>query len=175
MYKNATGAYKHPMRFYSTVEFPLICGSLCELIMDRVSPPQLHLFTGITNHMLEALNNAWGTTNLLFNWLAARNMHRGQFAFNGPQCNRFLETLLPDLKEIIPLDLMKYIKAFEAFKVVRDSCFSHYLHPNLRQIISEFEKAYFSTGMEDFPKLHILCRHVPDFCEKNNIGMAIFF
>ena len=141
--------------------------------MHRVSPPELHLYTGIINHIIDKLNIDWGK-NVFENWLLANGLEKGEFSYNGPDCTKFLKELLPKLREIIPLNLWKYIVVFDAFIVVKDSCFSHSLHPDLRKIIKNFETVYLSTGMSMFPKLHILCCHVPDFCEREGIGMALF-
>ena len=172
-YQNARGVEKDPKRHYSTVEFPLVIGGQFEAIMHRISPPELHLYTGIVNHIIDKLNIDWGK-DIFQNWLLARGLEKGEFQYNGPQCTKFLKKLLPDLKDWIPLNLTKYIVVLEAFIVVKESCFSHELHPDFRKIIKNFEKIYLSAGMDMFPKLHILCCHVADFCEREGIGMALF-
>ena len=53
--QNATGVRKDPKCFYSTVYPPLTVGHNFEQVMARVSPPQLHLYTGIVNHIIDDL------------------------------------------------------------------------------------------------------------------------
>ena len=171
--QNATGPRKDPKCFYSTILQPLVIGANFELVMNRISPPELHLFTGIVNHIINHLNDRWGD-DLLINWLKANKLEKGEFDFNGKQCNKFLDDLLPNLEQKIPLQYYKYITALQAFRTVKKSCFSEELNPNTRQIVRNFEKAYYAAGMTEFPKMHILCAHVVDFCEKENIGMASF-
>ena len=163
---------KHAMLFYSTVNTPCLVGPDDMLILDLFPPPELHIFTGVIQHVIAELNEQWGC-NRLKTWLFDNGIKQKKFTYQGPACKALLNTKLQALKTAVPSHLQKYVVVLEKFRLVKDSCFSDTLAPNYKECIHDFKLALLSC-MKEFPKAHILWTHVPEFCDKYQRGLAIY-
>ena len=60
------GDLKKAKDFYNCVNLPLIAGRDNQTILELLPPPELHLFLGVTNYLLENLAKKWSG---LYEWL----------------------------------------------------------------------------------------------------------
>ena len=166
---------KHPSQFYSTVHTPCLVGNDLTKILDLFPPPELHIHTGITQHVIREIDEKWGPkdSHQMLQWLSDHDIKQIKFTYNGNACRDFLNFKLEALKNDLPPELHKYVTVLEKFKLVKDACFSDYLAPNYKDCIAEF-KAAFESCMDEFPKSHILLTHVPEFCDKYQRGLGKF-
>ena len=172
---------KSPMFFYSTPNEILLAGDPDEPVLNLSPPPQLHIFMGLVTKILRAMDAKWGNTHQVYQFLDSQCIKRSGpnvFDYEGPKCNAIIsEKVLGALKAHVrwcaPVCLI-YVKALEDFAKVKTACFGHYLDPNLRQIIHNFEMTMRKAGINPTLKAHILFDHVATFCERVGKGLAIY-
>ena len=179
--------WKDAMKYENCINEPLFDHGDETFILDLIPIPELHLFLGITNKILSLLNDKWsqltGVQDRAYKWCDENYIHLLEYGgkdLNGPSCKQLLDKKLEKLKEDLPECLHDFVLVFEAFDVVRHSCFSEELIPSYKTDISHFGdlycnlKTFEDKAVEIIPKIHILLDHVPDFCESNNCALAFF-
>ena len=121
------------------------------------------------------MNENWGE-NRGGAWLEKNNIQKQNYRngeLDGNACKKIL-LKLDQLRSQVPRRLARFVDALEAFNKVREACFSQELDPGFKIYISNFEKAYKKLGVPMTNKVHILVAHVPDFCERNGMGLGFF-
>ena len=177
-FSSATGAMKNPINFYSTPFKPLIPGPNSQRITYKNPPPELHILEGIGNNLLCKCNKDLGGDgkqyNPLFDWLNGQGIYRRNFTYQGNSIRDVLDFHLDSLRDWLPAKLHKYVDVFEQLKLIKDSCFGFILAPDYKVHIAEFKKVFLEAGFDEFPKVHILWTHVPEFCDMERRGLGIF-
>ena len=161
--------------FYNVVHPPLIEGEDNVFIKDIFVPPELHIFTGIVNHIIDFLITLT-PSDLIINYFKSKNIVRASYhggKFEGNQCSKIMnkldemELMLQTSQNFITIvNCIPIIDLLRKFKVVKSSCFSYDLSLNYKDVIRSFEESYRSLNISVTPKAHILFVHVPEFCEK---------
>ena len=134
--------------------------------MDLCPPPELHLLLGIVKHVYEKMFMEWCGVAL---WLKSINVYPKKYqhgAFIGKDCIRILKSL-DKLQQVAPLHILMYVHALRCLRRVVDSCFGMTLDPEYEAHIAQFADIYLDLGISVTPKIHILIKHVPEFCKKH--------
>lgn len=166
---------KDGKQFYSTVNEPLLNASDEALILDLIPPPELHIMLGISNKLLNKMNEKWGSSNVsafLARFHIQKDSHQGK-QLNGNNCVRLLQHL-DDLEKLIPRNLKPYVSALRDFDNVRKACFGMTLDPNFKHYIKKFGDAFENLGLSKFPKLHVLVDHVPEFIDRKQKPLGFY-
>ena len=150
------------------------------LLLDKCPPPQLHIFLGVTNLLVKHLIQTWPTAN---EWPERLCLEReAQFGgtYNGNSCKKLLNNLavLRDLKP--PRYVKHYLNILDTLKSIVSGCFGSKLSQtylqDIEQFRHEFELLRDEKGqlLKKTPKVQHLIIHVPQFCQKNGIGLGVF-
>lgn len=144
-------------------------------IIDIIPPPELHLMLGVVNTIYKHMLGEFKYESL--EWAKVCNVSRefvhGAPAFPGNSCKLLLEKT-DKLRQLCSIGCLKYVKCFQDFAVVIESCFSTTLKPNYLDSIETFKKSYCDLNISVTPKVHAVFFHVPDFCTKTNKGLGSF-
>ena len=127
------------------------------------------------NKIFDVFNKNWGN-NLGIKWLEDNGIQKADYRngeMNGNACKKLLEKL-PKLRKDGPRRLKAFYEAFEAFNAVRKSCFGQILHASYKFDIEKFRKAYLKLNIPITNKVHLLVDHVPEFCERKQMGLGFF-
>ena len=87
---------KKAMDFFNCVELPLVAYDDKDLIMDKLPPPELHIFTGIVNHMYDGMLSDPQLCNFAEKWadnLGVTRRFCPGHAFVGNHCRRLLKNV----------------------------------------------------------------------------------
>ena len=159
---------------------PKVEGDNDVTVIDYVPPMELHLTLGICNDLYKNLEKelaAKKTGISLTAWSHKLGcVEDAQFGgqFNGNQCVKLLKNLHvleTILEQNDALDAGKpFLEAFEAFNLVRESCFGQYLDDKYKGYIRNFGWKYFYLSENKLasitPKVHAVCVHVEQFLER---------
>ena len=107
-------------------------------------------------------------------WLKSINVYPKKYqhgAFIGKDCIRILKSL-DKLQQVAPLHILKYVHALRCLRRVVDSCFGMTLDPEYEAHIAQFADIYLDLGISVTPKVHILIKHVPEFCKKHGRSLG---
>ena len=152
--------------FKNCVNSPLLQrNASTDCIIDLIPPPELHLLIGCFNHLFREMQKKWPMAD---EWpkrvgVVQCGYHGGEFT--GGHCNKLLKNV-DVLAQFCPLHILPFVRVFRSLNVVVQSCFGANLSQTFLQDISEFAECYQDLGISTTPKVHILCVHVPQFCQK---------
>ena len=94
--------------------------------------------------------------------------------YNGNNCNKLLKNI-DKLRSVIPQDLETFVDVLEALMKVKEACFGAEADPEYKQIVKNFEAAWFEIYIEHdvwfTNKCHIIIDHVPQAIERTGRGM----
>ena len=152
--------------YFSCVRMPLIGGNDNRSIYDVCPLPELHILTGVLNHIFVKLNDAWGG-NKAFKWAEkhyiASDAHHG-LGFKGPNSRRVLHKA-KDLAEDreLPRELGIFADALVKFDKVVAGSFGMVQSKTIQADIRAFEIAFMKLGISVTPKVHAVIEHLPEF------------
>ena len=136
-------------------------------VLDLFMIPELHIFLGIVNRLVRALNAQWGE---FYNWcdnnlILYKNYNDHEM--DGNSCRDVLKKL-PSLEIALEgePELMEYVYALAAFEQVVKACFGDELLPTFEADIIYFKDYYLKLKLPICVKPHILFDHVPTFCKR---------
>lgn len=150
-----------------------------ELIINLIPPPELHLLLGVVNTLYSYLLKKFA--EIALEWARRCNISReivyGVPSFVGNSCK-----ILLDKTDILrhlctstgSFEAIEYVRCFEEFKKVVDSCFSSKLDANFTEHIDSFRASYLSLDLSVTPKVHAVFHHVKQFCSKFNVPLGPF-
>lgn len=174
---------KNAKHFNNVVESPLLQGDDSVRIDDIFVPPELHLFTGVVNYMIDYIADLT-PADFIIDFFKSKNIVRKDYQggkFEGNQCSRIMEHLdqmetmiLNKLNFNISIACMPLLDTLRKFKAVKSACFSYQLSANFKEIINSFEMSYRSLNIPVTPKMHIIFTHVPEFCDKWGVGLGLY-
>lgn len=147
------------------------------LVIDHLAPMELHIMSGNFNRLFDATEErleSLGANIRATDWntqlgFQRPKLHGGQF--KGGQCSKLLGNVnvLRDILEAENLmqdDILgSLILAFDALKVVKDTCFGMDLAPDYKEHIQNYKDRYLSTKLKVSPKAHALFVHVSEFLD----------
>ena len=123
--KFISGGSKNPRNFDNCINQPLFLGPDSMRIFEVCPMDELHLFLGITKHIVDSLNEAWGG-NQLNDWLEHHGIRREKYyngAMNGNACNKLLNKKLHLLRRKVPKKHLKFVTVLESFNKVKKSSY----------------------------------------------------
>lgn len=149
-----------------------------QLVLDKLPPPELHLFTGTTNSILKEANKVSLSLNKedVFKFIYEQykirqeSYHGGMLA--GPQCYQ-LKFKLDDMATKLP-HLEKHINLLKLFFDVCHACFGMQLDPSYEMKIEAFKDAVIEMKFKVTPKIHVLICHVPQHIKKTGRSLGHF-
>ena len=159
--------------FFGCVNEPLIYGNDWRSIYDVVPLPELHLLSGVTNHICNNLNDEWSMVtgeDAFYKWAEdthsiRMDAHQGK-GFKGNNARKILEKAHElALDKALPKELVHFAHALEAFNTVVIGSFGKYESKFILTEIYAFEKAYMKLGISVTPKAHAIFEHLPEFLE----------
>ena len=167
------GAEKQKAKYYrNVIHLPLFNNVPDDTpVLCVVPPPELHLMTGPVNNMFRALKEAWPQAD---SWLQRCSIYRECLhggSFTGNASRKLLKSTQV-LEDIAPQNCAVFVKAFEDFNNVVESCFSHQLQQDFLRKIDEFRKSYAQLHIPVTQKVHAVLFHVPEFCTLKNQGLG---
>ena len=167
------GAEKQKAKLYgNVVHLPLFSNVPDDTpVLCVVPPPELHLMTGPVNTMFRALKEAWPQAD---EWLHCCSIYRESLyggSFTGNSSRKLLKSTQV-LEDISPQNCVIFVKAFEDFNKVVESCFSHQLLPDFLDRIDEFRESYLRLHIPVTPKVHAVLFHFAEFCAMKNQGLG---
>ena len=139
-------------------------------VLDLIMIPELHIFIGIVNRIVHALNVRWGD-NGFYKWCDKNNILYKNYndnEMNGNSCRdvmKKLDSLETDLEGEFS-HLQVYVHALAAFEKVVVACFGDVLLPTFEDDIKFFKDMYHNLQLPMCVKPHILFDHVPIFCRR---------
>lgn len=117
-------------------------------ILDIIAPPELHLMLGVVNTLYNRMKEEYDVE--CQKWAkrcnATQDFVHGAPAFAGNSCKLLLEKI-EILREICRPECLNYVKCFQDFREVVESCFSNDLKSNYLQAIEMFKKSYLDFRM----------------------------
>lgn len=172
---NSGGNRKLARNYKCCISPPIFIADKNNYILDILAPPELHLLLGIVNGLFTHMSNKFEATAL--KWAKICNVERqvmygGDGSFNGNDCGKLLNKL-DILRNLCPLECLKFVQAFDDFKKVVKACFSNTLHPNYTSYIDDFKRSYLDLEIPITPKVHCVFVHIKEFCEKHKIGLGL--
>lgn len=156
---------------------PIISSEKEKQVTELVPPPELHLMMGVVNALFNNMVKKF--ENLSEIWAkkcdVSREVLYGNVGFAGNASKKLLNKA-DVLRELCTstnnFECMKYVKCFEAFKHVVDSCFTTELKEGYVKKIQIFKKSYLDLEINVTPKVHAVFFHVEDFCKQNDKGLG---
>ena len=151
--------------FKNCVNEPLLQVADDELILLLIPPPELHLLMGAFNTLYKEMKKIWPAVDTWTEklYMKPTGFH-GSDNFIGGDCYRALRNI-DLLAAMCPLVILPFVEALRKLLLVVESCFGAVLQPRFRDHISAFENSYNALEISVTPKIHILTRHVPQFCD----------
>lgn len=178
-YVKAGSNRKNAMNFNNVVNQPLFDGDDEVEILDIFCPPELHLYTGSVNYLVEYLIKLTPHDYILD--ILKQNVRKGYMgsSFEGNQCSEIMgmidqlqSTIQRNLGAACALACAPVFHTLRKLKLVIAAAFSKSLDPDYKNIISEFEKAYRELCIPVTPKVHIIFTHVVQWCERYQTGLG---
>ena len=90
------GDKKKAKDYYNCTEMPLIAYEDGDLIIEKFPPPELHIFTGLFNHMYEGMLSDESLSNFAIKWAENVGVSRRNcpsLAFVGDHCAQLLKNV----------------------------------------------------------------------------------
>ncbi|PAA90668.1 hypothetical protein BOX15_Mlig012066g1 [Macrostomum lignano] len=158
--------------FKNCVNMPLLPGDDDKEVLMLLPPPELHLLLGVSNRLLDKLNEAWGA-NRAFEWAHQHGIIRADYRggmMEGNACRQLLRKS-PQLHADLPPPLQPYGACLMAFDRLVSSAFGTELAADFEEAIENFRLAYMSLSLPVTPKVHVVFCHVGEFCRRT--GQAL--
>lgn len=172
-FKNSGSKKINAKNFYSHVYQPIFTGNPETEIIDIIPPPELHLMLGVVNklygHMLRECED--DTEKWAKSCNVSREFVHGSPGFAGNACKTLLNKI-DLLRAKCSVHCLKYVRCFNDFSSVVNSCFSSSLDEKFEVYISEFQRSYLDLAIPITPKVHAVFFHVPHFCRKMEKGLG---
>ena len=171
------------MQFKNVTNPLIICGNDTDKVIDLIAPPEFHITIGVTNHLLNSLEeySPLGKA-LVHSWIGKTEarVHRSEYfghSLEGPQCKKLLNNIdklrrLAESKQAF--FAFPFIDAFDAFNEIRKACFGQELQSGFEQKIDVFEATIKAVGVSITNKIHCIYDHVIPFCNKHGRGLGFF-
>ncbi|PAA56542.1 hypothetical protein BOX15_Mlig006248g1 [Macrostomum lignano] len=108
-FNSAGRVWSRAKQFMNCVNLPLLAGDDDEEVLMLLPPPELHLLLGISNKLLDSLNEAWGEDRG-FAWLQSYGIVRAGYrggTMEGNACRKLL-LMAEDLRFFLKTFLMNY-------------------------------------------------------------------
>ncbi len=174
-FNKAGRIWNKAQKFENCINEPLLDGEDETEILDVIPPPELHLMLGAVNRIFDALNSAWGDDNA-YKWASKNNItqigyHGG--CLEGNKCSLLLKKM-PDLVHCVPDQLKKFAWALHYFDKMKKACFSAKLMSNYSEKKEKFQKSCMDLGIPVTPKIHVICSHVKEFCDRKGHGLELY-
>ena len=139
-------------------------------ILDIVMIPELHIFLGIVNRIVRALNARWGEDGF-YKWCDKNHVLYKNYNDNemdGNSCRDVMKKLTNLEAELEGeySHLQVYVQALAAFEKVVVACFGDELLDSFEDDILFFKDMYHKLQLPMCVKPHILFDHVPTFCKR---------
>lgn len=172
----ASGSKKSKAKDYGNcIQMPVFSGDSDQLILDIITPPELHLMIGVVNtiydHMIKEFNED------ALQWAKACNVDRdvtySGSSFNGNSCKRLLNKI-DVLRANCSIGCVKFVKCLDDFGSVVSACFGKRLHSDFVEKIEAFKQSYLDLNISVTPKVHGVFYHVIDFCTKHEKGLGLY-
>lgn len=162
-------------KYFNCIHKPIYTGDIDEMILDIIPPPELHLLIGLVNHMYDHLLKESSDAALLWAKLChvEKEITNGGSSFNGNACKKLLNNI-DILRSNCPIASLKFVKAFDHFQLVVQSCFGKNLDFEFKRHINDFKRSYLDLQIPVTPKAHCVFYHVIQFCERNNKALAFY-
>lgn len=165
----------------STTNPPIIAGNDKDMIIQLLPPPELHLMLRVVNKIFKHMESLSPTcAEICKSWIqmlgiTRPKMHSGEF--NGNMCRQILvrTDLLRSLCERNScLELLPYCQLLQEFNKVRSSCFGQQLDDSFNMCIKSFEQLYRSLPISVTTAVHIVTKHLIQFCKLNRSSLGQF-
>ncbi|PAA75279.1 hypothetical protein BOX15_Mlig024734g1, partial [Macrostomum lignano] len=172
-FNSAGRVWSRAKQFMNCVNLPLLAGDDDEEVLMLLPPPELHLLLGISNKLLDSLNEAWGEDRG-FAWLQSHGIVRAGYrggTMEGNACRKLLlmaEVLLED----VPHELQPFAQCLICFNSVVNGAFGQELAPDFGERIENFGAAYLALGLTVTPKVHVFLCHVSEFCHRTGRALG---
>ena len=155
-----------PKNYFNCFLEPLIKGNDEKSIYEVCPLPELHLLTGITNHIFNELNDLWGEDRA-YKWALTYNIpndsHHGN-GFKGPSARSVLSHASDLEKDVsLPRSLKIFAHALQAFNIVVAGSFGKFESKFIIKEIYAFETAFMKLNISVTPKVHAVFEHLPEF------------
>ena len=119
-------------------------------------PPELHLLLGTVNFLFDEMAKLWPEAEDIISPLHVQRVEYHGNGFNGNDARKILKYFDKE-RVAAPVNVEKFINAFQAFNVVVEACLVSYLHTDFKSKIKKFELSYKKFGISITPKGP--CRH----------------
>ena len=94
------------------------------------------------------------------------------FLYLGNQCKQLMNRT-PQLREVLPNNLTKYVDALDDFKKLSESSFGNDLKSDYQVAFKDFEESYRQLHIKSkSTKLHILMCHCKEICSTSGLGLG---
>lgn len=174
-FKESGGNKKNAKNYKSSIHSPIFTGDDDALVLDVIPPPELHLLLGVVNTLYKSMLQQCENDSL--RWAKECNVTRefvhGGPAFAGNSCKKLLNKV-DILRSFCCIKCLKYVKCYQNFGAVVDSCFSQELGTNFEQKILAFQKSYCDLNISITPKVHAVFFHILHFCRRTGKGLGFF-
>lgn len=141
------GIKKDAKDFKNCTNPPIFQNNPDQLVLDIVTPPELHLMLGVVNsvhnHMREQFFEEVSTWTKHCN--VEREITRCGTGFNGNSCKTLLDHL-HYLRSICSLGCLPFVRLLDDFRLVIHSCFGQVLDPDSANYIDNFKESYLHVG-----------------------------
>ena len=176
---------KQAMAFKNCVKPPLLKADPDAAVVEVVCPPELHLFTGTTNVILDGLQDktvekvkAGQMAKDAYQFLESANIQREPYfgkKLNGPNCKKLItKPVIDNLLAFLPDDLKPWALCLKILDDLTKACFGKKLSPHWIFVLDSFEKAYNELDLKLIPKTHALFVHVREFCLYSQQPLGIY-
>ena len=129
---------KKMMDAKNVINPPIIEGDDCDLVLDKIPPPELHLMMGAANKIWDLLSSLWGEG--ADKW--ARSKGITKHGYNGGGLDGVNSDLLLKLADqlvtICPLELQPMVVALQKLQLLVAGCFSHTVVDDIKEKFSNF-------------------------------------
>ena len=165
-FQKSGGVVANAKLFGNVIRKPIIKGPHNLLILEIISPMELHLLLGVINHLFKILKTAW----IEAKWPAALHIqlspyHGGQFYRS--ECSKLLKNVdvLQQLADTnLVLNIFHIVEAFKSFNLVVKACFGFILQPDFAERIENFKRCYLIiTSASVTPKFHTVFNDIKNF------------
>nr|XP_047146733.1 uncharacterized protein LOC124819298 [Hydra vulgaris] len=169
---------KNAKKFGNVVHEPVLSLEESALVIDLISPMELHLLLGVVNHLFKILKDSCPKAD---EWLQALHIqhqpfHGGQF--EGNSCNKLLKNL--DLLQTLAekdnaFQVFPIIETFRKFANVVSSCFGNKLHSQFEEKIDEFRASFLALPIGTVTtKTHAVFFHIKEFILRKKMPLGIY-
>lgn len=172
------GSLSDSKNYFNCVNEPLLKSDIRseeEPILNIIPPPELHLLMGTFNRIFQEMKSIWPDVERMWSerFYAKPVGYHGGSNFTGGDCRKLLLNV-DSLAAICPIGILPFVDSLRKLCHVVDACFGSDLRYDFQEKIAEFETSFLDLGIGITPKVHILLRHVPEFCWRHEKALGRF-